>query len=408
MPTSKTPEPKALKRTLGLASLVLYGMGTIIGAGIYILVGEVAGEAGMAAPLSFLLAGVLAALTGISYAELAARYPEAAGAAAYVRQAFGSNALGVAIGGLVCAIGVIVAASLARGGIGYLTPMIDVPVTVAGGAVVVLFTAIACYGVKESVIVAAGLTVVEIGGLFIVIALGASSLTTLPDRWAEMMPAAPGAWVGIGAGAFLAFFAFSGFETLVTLSEEARDEGRTVPRAVMLAILFTTLLYMAVIVVAVLAVAPTVLAESKAPLCEIVDCAPGGLGRIFPVVALIATLNGVLIEIVMASRVVYGMAQRGWLPPVLGWVHAGRQTPVAATLAVGGTILLLTVAVPFEGLVRATSALLLIVFFAVNVGLARLHRTTPRADLSFHAPAWTPLAGAASCLALLVAEWGAS
>lgn len=402
--TSPDTNQPALKRAIGLTGLVLYGMGTIIGAGIYVLVGEVAGEAGMAAPAAFLLAGALAALTGLSYAELAARYPEAAGAAAYVRQAFGSNALGVITGVVVCAIGIIASASLARGGVGYLLPLLDVPAPIAGAIVVVIFSAIACYGVVESVTVAAALSVVEIGGLIAVFALGAPALEALPGRWSEMIPAGREIWIGVGAGAFLAFFAFAGFENLVTMAEETRDQARTVPRAIVLAIALTTVIYMSVVVVAVLAVAPSDLAGSTAPLCLIVDCTGWAPGRLFPAVALTATLNGVLIEIVMAARVLYGMARRGWLPEVLGRVHPTRRTPMAATLTIGGLILVLTAAVPFEGLVRATSGLLLVVFLGVNLGLARLHRTAPNPDLKFHAPRWTPLLGAASCAALIVAE----
>lgn len=394
-----------LKRAIGLAGLVLYGLGTIIGAGIYVLVGEVAGEAGMAAPVAFLLAGALAALTGLSYAELAVRYPEAAGAAAYVRQAFGSNVLGALTGTVVSAIGIIASASLARGGVGYLLPLLDVPAPVAGAVVVVAFTAIACYGVVESVAIAAALSVVEIGGLIAVFALGAPALDSLPGRWTEMIPASHGVWVGVGAGAFLAFFAFAGFENLVTMAEETRDQARTVPRAIVLAIALTTVIYLGVVVVAVLAVAPSELARSSAPLCLIVDCTGWAPGRLFPAVALTATLNGVLIEIVMAARVLYGMARRGWLPKVFGRVHPTRQTPIAATLAVGGFILVLTAGVPFEGLVRATSGLLLLVFLAVNLGLARLHRSEPNTGLPFRAPRWTPLLGAASCAALIAAEF---
>lgn len=398
------PPRPALKRTLGLTSLVLYGMGTIIGAGIYILVGEVAGVAGMAAPVSFVLAGVVAALTGLSYAELAARYPEAAGAAAYLKHAFNAPRLGTLTGIVICAIAVIVAASLARGGVGYLSPLFDVSAPVAGAVVVIVFTAIACRGVAESVFLAAALTVVEIGGLFVVIGLGAPALETLPARWTEMIPDSSMMWAGVGAGAFLSFFAFSGFETLATLAEEAKDGARAIPRAIVLTIAITAILYVTIIIVAILSVSPADLAASSAPLCEIVDCQSWAPGRLFPAVALTATLNGVLIEIVMASRVVYGMAVRGWLPAYFAKLHPVRQTPIAATLGIGILILILTVGVPFEGLVRTTSTLLLIVFFGVNVALFRLHLTQPRTDLPFSAPRWTPLVGALTCVALMIAE----
>lgn len=402
---NKPSGSNGLSRSLGLTSLVLYGMGTIIGAGIYVLAGEVAAEAGMAAPLSFLFAGVLAALTALSYAELSARHPEAAGAAAYVRHGFRSEILGRVTGVAIGLIAVVSAASIARGGVGYLVELIPLfTAPVAGGLIVALFIVLACWGVRESVMVAATMTVAEIAGLLLVITAGAPDLAALPARLPEMAPDSALAWAGIGGGAFLAFFAFTGFENLAVMAEETRDVTRVLPKAILLAIGFTTVLYMTVLVVAVLAVAPADLAASQAPLAEVTDKA-GWLEReIFLLVAIIATLNGVLIEIMMVSRLTYGMANRGWLPRALAVVHPVRRTPMRATLVMGAVVMVLTVAVPFEALVRITSALILMVFVAVNLALWRLHRSEPRADLPLRAPSWAPPVAAASCLVLMVIE----
>src|SRR5690606_17430566 len=159
-----TPQP-ALRRVLGTPLLVFYGLGVIIGAGIYVLVGTVIGAAGAAAPWAFVLAGVLAGLTGLSYAELAVRFPEAAGAAAYVKEAFGSDRLSQLTGLAVAAVVVVSTASIARGSIGYVQVFLPLPGSAIAGGIVLLFTAVACLGVRESVGMAATMTVIEVGGL---------------------------------------------------------------------------------------------------------------------------------------------------------------------------------------------------------------------------------------------------
>lgn len=397
---AKQPE---LKRALGLTSLTLYGLGTIIGAGIYVLIGAVAGRSGMSAPLAFLLAGVLAAFTGLSYAELGQRLPEAAGAAAYAREGFKSHWMGRLTGFMTLTVALIAAASVARGGAGYFLTIIDVPLPIASGGVVIVFTLLACWGVKESVYAAAAMTVIEVGGLLVVIVVGGPALVDLGVRLPDMWPADMAAWTGVMGGAFLAFFAFTGFENIVNMAEETKDVGRTLPRAVVLSIVISAILYMLVILISVLRIAPEALAESTAPLCLVVDCEKSTMAFFAPV-ALIATLNGVLIEIVLMARVAYGMARRGWLPKFMSDVHWGRRTPLKATLAVGAIVFLLTSLVEFETLAKATSAMLLLVFLVVNLSLIRLKQLDPAPDLAFRTPNWAPVAGAFSSIVLLGAE----
>ena len=397
---AKQPE---LKRALGLTSLTLYGLGTIIGAGIYVLVGAVAGRSGMSAPLAFLLAGVLAAFTGLSYAELGQRLPEAAGAAAYAREGFKSHWMGRLTGFMTMAVALVAAASVARGGAGYLLTIIDIPLPIASGGVIVLFTLLACWGVKESVYAAAAMTVVEVGGLLVVIFVGGPALVDLGVRLPEMWPADMATWTGVMGGAFLAFFAFAGFENIVNMAEETKDVGRTLPRAVVLSIIISAVLYMLVILIAVLRIAPQDLAASSAPLCLVVDCEKSTMAFFAPI-ALIATLNGVLIEIVLMSRVAYGMARRGWLPKIMADIHLGRRTPLKATLVVGSIVFVLTSLVEFEILAKATSAMLLLVFLVVNLSLIRLKQLDPAPDLTFRVPNWVPVAGAFSSIVLLGAE----
>src|SRR5690606_3228273 len=191
---------------------------------------------------------------------------------------------------------------------------VAVPEALGAGLLVVLLTAVACLGVRESVGLAAAFTLVEIAGLLVVIALGVMLILRDPVDDAALVPTAANLWPGIPAGIFLAFFAFVGFENLVNMAEEVRDVGRTLPRAILLSIGIAAALYGAVGLVAVLAVPASALAASTAPLCLIVEAAGFPCERAFSALALAAISNGVLIDILMVARLVYGMARRGWLP----------------------------------------------------------------------------------------------
>ncbi|MGF1624645.1 MAG: APC family permease, partial [Alphaproteobacteria bacterium] len=382
--------------------LVFYGLGIVIGAGIYVLVGSVVGAAGAAAPWAFVLAGVLAGLTGLCYAELAARFPEAAGAAAYVKEAFGSDRLSQLVGLAVAAVVVLSTASIARGAVGYAEAFLSWPVEVVAGGLVVLFTAIACLGVRESVGFAAAMTVLEIAGLLFVVGAGWTAFATLPDRLDELLPFADtGALAGIAAGAFLAFFAFIGFENLANMAEEAAEPERSIPRAILISLGVSTLLYVVVTLVTILALTLEQIVASPAPLLLVAARVEWFSYRLFAAIALIAVANGVLIELVMLARLLYGMARRGWLPRGLGTVGRRWRTPVAATLVGGGVVLLFTVAVPFISLVATTSLVTLLVFTVVNLALWQLHRRHPRRS-GFRVPRWVPPLAAAGNAALAV------
>ncbi len=403
--TTQTP-PGGLKRALGLWLLVFYGLGTIIGAGIYVLVGQVAGEAGMAAPIAFLLAGLLAALTGLSYAELAARFPEAAGAAAYVGEGLRSPILSRLTGFAVLIVGIVVAASLARGAAGYLDVFISLPTPFAAGLFVVVFTAVACLGVRESVGIASMMTIVELLGLVLVVVVGGPALGGFTARLDEIVPDEAAEWVGVGAGGFLAFFAFIGFESLANMGEEAKDAERTLPRAILLSIAISTFLYVLVSLVAVLAVDPAALAGSDAPLTLVLEKSGWAFPKLLALIALAAVPGGILVDMVMTSRLLYGMARRGLVPSWLGHVGHRTRIPVIATLVAGAAAFVLAVGVPFGGLVAATSSLTLLVFLGVNVALWRLQRTETKRHRGFHAPHWAAPTTAVLCFVLIVAEFG--
>ncbi len=376
----------ALKRRVGLGLLTAYGVGVMVGAGIYVLVGLVAGEAGHWAPMSFLLAGLIAAPTALSYSEFAARIPEAAGEAAYAEAGFRSQRLGVMLGLAIVIVGIISAAAVLRGGVGYLTALFPVGTGVAIAALGLLLTLVAIWGVMESLSLAAIFTAVELIGLALVVWAGFSGTLVEQPEVATTL-----AWGGIGAGAVLAFFAFIGFEDIVNMAEEVRDPTRTLPRAIILSLGITTLIYVLVAAAAVRVVPVESLHGSQQPLTLVWSSVRGGDAAFLSAIAVFAALNGVLAQIVMASRVLFGLGRRASWLSAFEQVSASRRTPVRATILVGGAVVLLSLSVPIQPLAEMTSSILLAVFVLINAALILEKNRTPQAD--FRVPMLVPVVG---------------
>ncbi len=393
-----------LKRSLTLLPLSFYGLGTILGAGIYVLVGAVAGAAGSHLPLAFVGAAVIAALTAFSYAELSARMPVSAAEPTYVQRAFARPGLTLAVGLAVAAVGVISSATIANGFAAYLQVFAPVPEELAVIAMVVVLGALAAWGIEASVWAATVLTVIEIGGLLLVIAVAGGDIFSSRALAALTPPADPGAWSGIALGAVLAFYAFIGFEDMVNVAEEVRDAERNLPRAIIIALIVSTTLYLLVALTAATAVPLQDLAGSEAPLAVIV-AAHGLDPRIIATISLLAVVNGALVQIIMASRVLYGMARDGRLPAVLARVHPYTRTPLHATGLIAGLVLLFALALPLERLAALTSVIILLVFAAINAALVslRLHERVPATG--FRVPLAVPLAGGVTSLALACVEF---
>jgi len=393
-----------LRRTLSLPLLTLYGVGTTVGAGVYALMGEVAGEAGLFAPVAFGLASLLAAFTALSFAELSARFPRSAGEAVYVREGLGSERLATTVGLGVAAAGAVSAATIANGFVGYFVELVAAPRPLVELGVVALLGAIAAWGIRESVTLAAVVTVVEVVGLFAVIAASGDALLTLPTRWPELRPPLDAAvWSGIGSAAFLAFYAFLGFEDMVNVAEEVVDVRRVMPLAIGLTLLFTVVLYLALAVACVLVVPPAELARSEAPLALVFERATGRSAAAINAVGVLAMLNGGLVQMILASRVLYGLASLGAVPAALGRVHARTQTPLVATGAVTAAVAVLTLAFALAPLARTTALITLSVFALVNLSLWRIHRRDPTPSVT-HVPRWAPPLGLLVSVAFLAFE----
>lgn len=395
-----------LSRRLNLPLLTFYGLGTTIGAGIFVLIGKVAGRAGMLAPISFLVASLLAAFTAFSFAELVARYPRSAGEAIYVREGFRSRRLALAVGLMVALAGTVSSATIVNGAIGYINEFVTVPDTVGIVLVLALLAGLAAWGIGQSVMAASLFTILEIAGLLLVIWVARAGFGELPARAGEMLPPLDAAaWIGIMSGAMLAFFAFLGFEDLVNVAEESQDVTRTMPLAIFLTLLITAVLYMAVSIVAILTVAPAELAASSAPLAMIYERGTGGGAEIVSAIALFAVLNGALIQMIMASRVIYGLADQGELPAVLAWVHPRLRTPLAATGVVAGVVLVLALGIPLERLAELTSVIVLVVFSLVNLALVLVKRRREPAPPGVRVyPMWIPVVGFAVSAGFLAAQ----
>ena len=397
------PAPQ-LRRSLNLTLLTLYGVGTTVGAGIYVLIGKVGGEAGLLAPLSFVIAGILAGLSGCSFAELAARFPRSAGEALYVRQGLRSVSLSTGVGLLVVLSAAISAATITDGFVGYLADVITIEPWLATVLLLTLLGAIATWGIVEAVGIAAILTVIEIGGLLLLLWAGRGTLDELPAALDTIsFDLSDGA--GLLSGTILAFFAFIGFENTVNVAEEVRDARRTLPRAIFLTLVITTTLYLAVALVATLGAPAHELAQSEAPLVFLYARFTGGSGALLSAIALLAVVNGALIQIVMAARVLYGLSRNSQAPRAFGRVWARTQTPVFATLCVTLLVAATALLFPIVALARFTSLTVLVVFVLVNVALVaikRRERHLTRDGLSF--PIWVPVVGGATSAGLAVFE----
>ncbi len=387
--------------------LAVLVVGDVLGAGIYILIGEVAREVGGLVWLAFAVAFVVALLTVLSYVELVAAHPHASGSAHYARLAFGRPLLTFVVGFVVTASAVSTGAAVSRAvGGQYLTAFVDLPTTPVALGTVVLLGLVTWVGISESARVNAVMTVVEVSGLVLVIGAGLAALLggdAQPARLVEPGPSGSVGLAGVLGGAALAFFAFLGFEDAVHLSDEVVEPRRTFPRALLAGVTVVALLYLGVAASAAMLVAPDVLATSQAPLLDALAAGPIPVSpRLFAVIALVAVTNTALLALVTASRQIYGLAADGDLPRVLAGVGR-RRTPTPAIVAAMVLAGALAATGEVRDLAETTVALLLAVFVLVNVCVPVLRRSADHAPPpgSFRAPSWTPPLGAVTATVLL-------
>lgn len=394
-----------LKRSVPAPLLALYGLGTILGAGIYVLIGEIAGEAGIYAPLTFLLASIVAAFTAFSFAELAVRLPRSGGPVAYVSEAFGSRWLSILTGWMIAATGIVSAATITTGFAGYFQIFLSWPDLPLMIGLVLLLGAIAAVGMKGTAWFMGITTVAGVSGLVIVLVVTTGNFSELPVQFS----AAPSlssstALGGILLGSFLAFYAYIGFEDIVHVSEETKNVSKAMPLAIMFALFVSLFFYLTVTMGAVLTLSAEALADSKAPLVDVMK-AEGYSGNILGGLSLFIIVNGALAQIVMASRVIHDMGKHlNGVPSWLSRINQRTHTPLMATLVSVFIIILLVTLFPTEKLAKATSFIVLMVFALSNFALIRLkkrHATT----VGFSVPLIVPYAGAILCILMITGQF---
>lgn len=395
------PGAIALRRNVSGTLLVLYGVGTMIGAGIYALIGEVTAAAGWFAPLAFLLASVIAGLTAASFAELSSRYPQSAGEAAYVSAAFAKPRLAVLVGMLIVASGIVSSGVMFRGFAGYASGLAAFEPWRAYLALALVIGALASWGIGQSVFAIAVITLIEAGAVLLVIALGVFQGIETP---ASMPVFGSTEAIAVVAGAVLAFYAFIGFEDMVNIAEEVKDPRRAMPRAIVIALVATALIYVALSIIAISSGPIDLLAESSEPMTLIFSRLTDWPSQWMSYVAILAVLNGALVQILMASRVLYGLSRQALIGPWLGQLNARTQTPVLATIVVVLLVFVSATLLPLTTLAQFTSLFLLIVFALVNVALIRVKAQGAGPEGYFAIPRIIPYLGATSAALFAMAS----
>ncbi|OWY69478.1 amino acid transporter [cyanobacterium TDX16] len=383
MQVNDVVETDSLKRVFGLPTLVVYGVGDILGAGIYAVIGKIAGLSGTLVWASFLTAMIVAAFTALSYAELGSRFPQSGGVACFVHRAFRIDWLSILVGWLMFCTCLVSMATLSKAFAGYLNAF--APAIPDWLIILALFSVLAYVnfrGMKESSALNIFCTSVEVSGLAIVILVstlflsggGTVNPAAVPNEQAI-------GWTAVIQGAALAFYAFIGFEDIVNVAEEVKNPERNVPRAILLALAIAGVVYILVSWLAIQVLNPSDLAASSAPLLDVVRRAQPNFPQvIFTIIALFAVLNTALLNFVTASRLLFGMSREGLLPAWLGKLHRRRATPYRTLLVILPIAIFLALSGTLQFLAGTTATLILAMFCLVNLSLLSIKRREPETN----------------------------
>jgi APA family basic amino acid/polyamine antiporter len=369
-----------LKRTLSLAECIFFGVGSILGAGIYTIIGKVAGYAGNITWLAFLIASITALLTAFSYAELSAAYPKSGGEYVYTKKAMGDK-VGTAIGFIIALNGIISGATVAVGFGGYLTELFDTPVVLAALGIIGLIFLVNVTGIRESSIVNIIFTIIEFSGLLLVIISAFPKIGSV-----NLLEGSGSGNASVLMAASLGFFAFIGFEEIVKLAEETKDPQKTIPRALFSASAIVTVMYFTVAVSAVSALPVDTLANSSSPLSDIAEEGLGATaGLVIVIIALFSTSNTILSNMLGSSRVIYDMAKEVKVLSVFNRVSK-RQTPYAALILILIIMSAFALIGKIEVIAMIANLFIFITFFAVNLTVVLLRRSDPQKSRPFKVP----------------------
>ena len=373
-------EKVELKRELGLFEVTLSGIGIILGAGIYALIGKASGLAGNSLWLSFAISALIAIFTGLSYAELSSMFPKASAEYEYTAHAFGKR-LAFIIGWLIILSGAIGASTVALGFGGYFKVLFSMPIITSAFVLIIALSFLLFLGIKESALFAVIATLIETAGLLIIIFIGVPYLGKVD--YFEM----PMGMAGVFQAAALVFFAYTGFESIVKLSEETKSPEKTIPKGLILAILISVVLYILVAISAVSVVGWENLSRSDAPLADIAFSAFGSNAFIMlTIIALFSTANTVLLMMLGSSRIMYGMANSFHLPSILSRVHFLRRTPWIAIMITALLSLLFIFAGNIAFVANVANFTLFVTFFVINASMIVLRYKEPDVKRPFRVP----------------------
>ena len=372
-----------LRRHLGLFSTTMYGVGIILGAGIYVLVGSAAATAGNSVWMSFLLGMAVSALSGLSYAELASMYPRAAAEYVFVKNSFRNNFLASTIGWLTIFVSIIAAATVALGFGGYLTEFVHIPIIVSATLLIVGLSIVNFLGIRESSTLNIVFTLVEVAGLGIIIYLGFFSEHLQHINYLEM----PFGMQGVLSGFVLIFFAFIGFEDIVNIAEETKNPRRTIPKAIFFSVLITGIIYTLVSLASIRIMPWNDLGQSVAPLADVAGRVLGVNGMVLlSAIALFATTNTVLIILLSGSRMLYGLSSHGSLHNVFSKIHFRTKTPWVAIITTMVASILFVMLGNIVTIANITVFLLVIVYSMVNLSVIVLRLREPNVERPFKVP----------------------
>lgn len=371
-----------LRKELGLFETTIYGIGVILGAGIYAIIGEGAALAGNMLWLSFTIAAVVASFTGLSYAELSSMYPKTAAEYNYTREAFRKEWLAFLVGFIMIVAGLFFSATVSIGFAGYFSALFGTPIILTAVGLIALLSLVNFIGIKESSKVNIVSTLIEFSGLLIIILIGLPFIGAAGVNYLE----APMGMAGIMGAAALLFFSFIGFENVANISEEARNATKVIPKALMLSLAISTVLYILVSISAVSVIGWEALSSSSAPLADVAVAGVGpSMHLILSVIALFATGNTVLIMLIVTSRMIYGIS-REYSRGLLSRIHPRRGTPHFAILAVFLLSSLATLMGDLSVVANMTNAGVFITYLFVNSSLIRMRYTKPRDERPFRVP----------------------
>ncbi|MEM1283314.1 MAG: APC family permease [Chlamydiota bacterium] len=400
---TKSPNVLTLNRVLTLPVITLYGIGTMVGAGIYGLIGKVIYLSGNFTPYAFLLSSFIALFTSLSYGELSSHLPRSAGEAAYVKEGFRSTLIATFIGWLTITTGVVSSSAILSSVVDYFQLFYDVDRYLIKTVIVSIVVFFAAGGVHWSVGIACFFTLIEIGGLVYIIYLGGSeTVSHFVNNPKDLLPPASLSDIKtLFLGSFLAFYAFIGFEDMVNMAEEVKSPRKTLHRAILLALLVSSILYILVAYVAVSAVMVEELTKSETPLADLVAIKGAGAKWAISFIGLISLINGGFVQTIMASRVLYGMSRQRMAPKIYSYIYPKTKTPLVATVTVGLITWVLMVVIPHVTLAKITTFIILIIFSAINLSLIFIKRRNQKEKGVFRVPMFVPYAGLILNLSLL-------